>query len=126
MDRHVEKLHLEVVDGKELGKDYFQGVFNFYEMIKATVHDSNAEGVEDILVTFVIERGPGEIGGAKRYQFNSNNIGEALVGFFADTVLKNVKKEIVKSEFGNETVFTVSEEVPGLINEDVQLYEVLK
>ena len=57
MDRH-EKLHLEVVDGKELGKDYFQGVFNFYEMIKATVHDSNAEGVEDILVTFVIERGP--------------------------------------------------------------------
>ena len=57
MDRHVEKLHLEVVDGKELGKDYFQGVFNFYEMIKATVHDSNAEGVEDILGYFCYRKG---------------------------------------------------------------------
>ena len=128
MERHVKSLELEIQDGVLIGENYYgEIIFNIPEVLKATALNSNEEGVEDVEVTFVIESGPGFIDNGKSGRSITNSIGEAYVGFYAPYSFNDIRQNIVSYTYNqNETIFKVGEMPATILNEEIQLFQVLK
>lgn len=128
MEKHVKSLRLDIKDGVLIGENYYGEIsFNVPELLRATALNSNNEGVESIEVTFVIESGPGFIDNGKSGRSITNPIGEAYMGFYAPYSFDDIRQNILSYTYNqNETIFTIEEMPATILNEEVQLYEVLK